>query len=326
MNKSSTMQTFSPLQPSRAADISQTLHQAAEANCGGMLWLAVDSRRDVGELFASELQNALDSVIAVAGAVHPEMDKASQPRWLPLNTEQARGSFLLQDSIEQALAELEPKRLQQGRGRRIAGWIELDGDVRQTAVHLGRQMIRCHPQGGLCLLRLHDPAVMWALWPLLTPAQQRQLLGPVNAWWLLDPSGKLTALRSQDEAPAQPWTAEQWLDIENITPMNQALRQWFASPVAAARDAPSLSQARSDATQALRRARAYGIADRQDLAAFALHALTVDSGFDSHPVVRDILRRCCSMSNVHAEHYSALSEELDAEAWKRIRTDLRPAR
>ena len=42
-------------------------------------------------------------------------------------------------------------------------------------------------------------------------------------------------------------------------------------------------------------------------------------------MLRDILRRCRTVTNAKAEHYSALSEKLDSEAWARVRAELQPA-
>jgi Domain of unknown function (DUF4123) len=299
-----------------ATSTSQALHQAAQAHSEGMLWLAVDANPGAGESLADELQSALDSVMAQTVRLdHPEVDKAWRPRWLPMNTEQAKGSSLLQDSIAKALAELMPQALNHGGGRRISGWIQLDDEVEQAAVHIGRQMIRRHPQGHRCLLRLHDPAVLWALWPLLTPAQQRQLLGPINTWWLLDPNGQLTALRCDDRsAAAEPWAVEQWADIDNITPMNRALRNWLAAPEAST--ALLLPEAHRIAIQALRRARAAGFTHDRDLGAFALHALAVHPQFDHHPQVQRALAK-----REPADQYTALIEALSEQDWLDVRAN-----
>jgi len=308
------MQSSLPARPGDVTSISQSLHRIAQENCDGVLWLAVDATPASDEPLAEDIQAALDSPIAVTVPLnHSKIDKSLQPRWLPLNTEQAEGSFLLQDSIAQALSELRPSALQQGRGRRIAGWIELDGDIRQAAAHLGRQMIRRHPKGHNCLLRLHDPAVLWAVWPVLTGAQQRELLGPVSKWWLLDPAGELTSMQSRDDGPASSWTLEQWIEIDNITPMNQALRDWSVS--ASLRE--PLPHVRQIAMQALRRAQVGGFSHPRDLAAFAVHAITVHPNFDTHPAVRRVLAQ-----RKPDDKYMALIETLTERDWSDVRQSL----
>ena len=112
---------------------------------------------------------------------HPQLGPARQPAWLPLNA----GAPALADSIAQALAEAEPDALALGQGRRVAGWLEIAGSAKLAAAHIGRQMIRRNSNGETHLLRLHDPAVSWALWPLLNTAQQHGLLGSIKRWWLL---------------------------------------------------------------------------------------------------------------------------------------------
>ncbi len=290
----------------RVARISDALHRWALQHSGGMLWLAVDAPSPNADPLPTELEAALAGPTAsVVRLRHPSISPAARPRWLPLNVEQSAGSALLQQSIERALVEVDPAALRRGKGRRIAGWLALDGDLFEAQDHWGVQMIRWRPDCGAhrCRVRLHDPAVLWALWHVLRPEQQADLLGGVRAWWLLDPAGHLNQLQpsngSVEPSLARSWLAQQWEDADNISALNVALRQWLhairvdrrggsadgdrleASPLVS-REA--LVDAIRAAFPAMRRGRAAGFACLSDMITLATLALTVHPHFDAHPL------------------------------------------
>jgi hypothetical protein len=316
---------FSPaMQPSSAsaaAQVSQALHIAAARHSHGMLWLAVDAANPNAEPLPAELDAALRGPGASTVPLrHPDIDPSSQPRWLALNTEHANGSWLVQQSIEFALAELHPASLQQGCGRRIAGWLYLDGELSDALRHWGSQMIQRKPGGQRCLLRLHDPAVLWTLWDLLSPAQRDDLLGAIQCWWLLDPAGHLVSLRpsaTPTEKRRSPWSAQLWQNIDHVASLNAALRHWLSRAEAATPSQATLSDARAAAMAAMRRARAAGFKHQNDLCAYARLAVTVHPDFDTHPRVRQ-----ATAQRKQDDSFATLVYSLTAEDWTAIAADL----
>jgi hypothetical protein len=298
-----------------AAEISQQLHRQA-LNNAGVLWLAVDASNANALPLPDALEEALSgSAVVPVPLSHKNLDAAWRPRWLRLDTGTSTGSLLLHDSIEQSLSELRIDSLRCGQGRRIAGWIQLDAvDPRLAAAHVAREMIRTGPESGQRLLRLHDPAVLWALWPLLEDGRRRRLLGPIGSWTLLDPVGRIAQLSSTSEESPRAWDRELWADVDAITPANAAFRALAMSASAADID---IDRARSVAMAALRRARQLGFRDSRDLAAFARHALSVCPIFDSHPLVARALEK-----RTAEDHYLELVDVLTEADWAEIaRTD-----
>ncbi|MGR2662825.1 DUF4123 domain-containing protein [Chromobacterium haemolyticum] len=284
----------------------------ARQQAGAQLLLALDapSRPLAGaeaELDAQVRQQGLPVPLK-----HTQLDPARQPAWLPL----IAGAPALADSIAQAQAETEPDALTQGQGRRVAGWLEIAGSAKLAAAHIGRQMIRRTPNGETHLLRLHDPAVSWALWPLLNAAQQRGLLGSVSRWWLLDPAGELICLEPTQTVAGAPrplsrWEPDLWEDIARIGPLNRALLAW--RELAPECDDGKLESARLHAFTALRHASALGFDDEEDLSRFALHAITVHPRFYLHPRVQALLA-----GREADDFYSGLTDSLSETDWAAI--------
>jgi len=291
------------------ADISDRLHRAAHAQGDGLLWLAVDAAAPESEPLPDSLQGLLDGdEVRTVRLRHPGVDPSFEPQWVVLDTRTARGSLALQDSIERAIAELAVAELKQGKGRRIGGWLAVDADVGSATRHWARQMIQRRPSGGATLLRLHDPAVLWALWSMLSTEDRSGLLGPVSAWWLLDPQGGLASFTSSSDGIRSTWDVRSWDDIDLIAPLNAALRD-------SERLLP-LEEARNAAFNAMRRARQLGFGHVHDLSAFAIHAMTVHPMFDRHPVIVQVLQ-----SRQADDRYTALIEAVDEAAWERVRQE-----
>ncbi|MBP4044046.1 DUF4123 domain-containing protein [Chromobacterium violaceum] len=287
----------------------QQLRQSGQA-----LYLAIDATHRTPDLDELEFARQVASQGLVVPLKHPEIDPAKQPCWT--NAASAPPSLLAR-SVELALAETMPDALIQGHGRRIAGWLELETPAKQAAAHIGRQMIRRDAAGETVLLRLHDPSVLWALWPVLSPLQQRWLFRGIRRWWLLDPAGELACLEPPQTAQSAPaeaaaiWSAEQWQRIADIGAFNRALLDWAQQrPLP---DGEDLLAARAEAFSALRQARALGFIDEQDLALFALHALSVHPRFYRHPKIQARLTR-----RQADDFYSGLVDELSEADWQNI--------
>ena len=289
--------------------ISQKLHEAA-CRGDGVLWIALDAPNTNSAAFPDELLIAIEHPSSqIVPLLHPNIDPVWRPRWLRADTSTSAGSQLIQCSIDHALRELNSDALRNGQGRCIAGWLTSgSNDISAVLKHVARQMIRSHPAGGQHLVRLHDPAVLWAAWPLLSAAQRKRLLGPIDNWTLLNPDGELVTLAADGDEESSEWSRELWIDIENITPINEMLRntRGEANPMSATR-------AHSIATAALRRARLLGFTDFNDLAVFARHAVEKHPHFDDHPIIKRALQ-----ARKAEDYYTALIESVSANEWHQV--------
>lgn len=306
----------------RASALSDELHHALAAVADDTCWLVYDpalcplAEDDIASQWARPAHPPMAVPID-----HPQVDRSLWPLWLPLDAATGHGSGVLQDSLHAALVELQPEALQRGQGRRLAGWLQLhdDCDPARAARQLGRTMLQHPPDGGSTLLRLHDPAVRWALWPLLDAGQQAALLGPIRRWWGLDPTGHLCSIESaRPSSEALTLRVDQWRDLELIQPLNRALGAWLQHQPAAWQGRHAVHQARDLALQALRRAGQHGLQHPHDLAAFAGHALGVHPRFDEHSKMRRLLAQL----QTTGEHYTAAAEALTADDWTAMAQEL----
>lgn len=248
---------------------------------------------------------------------HPNVDPTHYPVLLPLNVAKFKDSLCLEKSVLNALEELPSQALQTGAGRRITGWLTSSEPIRNVARHLASSMLQHSPRDGVAWLRLQDPAVLWWLWSLLSPIQRKALLGPIEAFWLLDPAGRLVVLRAEpidaeDSKAVLTLSSEQWQDVACIAPLNLAIREWGqAQTVGAAFD--SLC---AGALAAMRRARIAGFTDRRDLVAYARYALEVHPQFDSHALVQVRLTH-----RSDEDYFTSLIDDLDEQDWQRIASE-----
>lgn len=253
---------------------------------------------------------------------HQQVDRSMWPLWLPIDIQTARGSQVVLSSISASLQEASPAELCSGRGRRIGGWLTLHAgsELHQAATRFGRSMLQLSPQGRAALLRLCDPAVIWALWALLDSQQRSSLLGSIRYLWVLDPAGRFCKLEATHvSTDVLVLRRDQWRDVALIQPLNQALVAWLGGRSPEQNDHLALGRARDTAMFALRRGVTHGLADCADLATFARHAMTIHSRFDEHSVVQELLRR----RREDDEHYTSVVEVLTEADWRRISDDLR---
>lgn len=257
--------------------------------------------------------------LALAGRTFIRLPSASElePSLMPLLVEfapaKAGDHELIWLSLHEALEELAPEALAQGGGRRICGWLESNADGKSLARHIAKQMIQAHGTARR-LLRWYDPAVLWALWPLLKPDQKTTLLGPITSFRLIDPTGhwvNLTSPRLTDGSGLD-LTYEQWQRIDCIAALNGALREFELMSLSS----EQIGSMRDNAMAALLRARQLGFADNKDLRAFARFALNVHPAFDAHPLVTERLAKRES-----DDYFTALVDDLTTEQWVRIQHD-----
>lgn len=296
----------------RVAGLSDHLYREL-ASHQGRCWLLLDP----------VLRPVLDESplgLALAGRTFICLPNAGEiePSLMPLLVEfapaKAGDHELIWQSLREALEELAPEALAQGGGRRICGWLESNADGKVLASHIAKQMIQPHSTAVRRLLRWHDPAVLWALWPLLKPHQKTTLLGPITSFRLIDPAGhwvKLTPSQVSD-SPTIDLTPEQWQRIERISALNGILREFDLISLTN----EQIGSMRDNAMAALLRAGQLGFADNKDQRAFARLALNVHPAFDAHPLVTERLAK-----RETDDYFTALVDDLTSEQWVRIQHD-----
>jgi hypothetical protein len=267
------------------------------------LWVLVDPT------FCPEGMDAVtDQWIGLEHACHQpaisgyEMTSRNCPLWLGADLTTEAGRTLIQQTLGHALNELPPSELMHGRGRRVGGWVSaVDGAT--AAANMARLLVQRRADGHRTLVRLHDPAVLWTVWPTLHPAQRRAWMRGSERWWLLKPNAELMALHLHLDAPAptMPATAgshwaslelqdEQWHEVDAVTPFNTALRDWLThcenSDADDAQDAGGLDALRDRALAALRQARRAGIDDMDAQVTVAFDAMKTfhDAALPRRPI------------------------------------------
>ena len=302
----------------RVEMLSDAMHRALTAH-GDHCWLMLDPSvaHTAGRTALEELLRERTTVVNISSP-HRQLDDEAMPMLVSLDSARPEGSRLLKASLEQSLNELAPQVLRTQAGRYVCGWWCAPAEAGAAlALHLRRVLVMRLGSEGSTFVRWHDPAVLWAVWPLLDAPQQVQLLGPSKALWNLSPTGAWRTYEAPpfEQTQEQPVEAavhplglatQQRADLELITPLNAAMRN--CAEVWQAR--MSEEQARETAMAALRRAPAMGFDDKRDLALFAQKALTVHPQFDLHPLVA---RRLGSRQN--GDYFSALIDDLSESEW-----------
>lgn len=247
---------------------------------------------------------------------HPKIDPSIYPVLVALDSQRAADGGCLRDSISDALEELAPENLDQGLGRRVGGWIVSRQSSQTVSQHLTATLLQHPTPGHTSILRLQDPAVLWSFIPRLNETQLNELLGPIDAWWYLDPLGHLSVLENTAAQPldtALQLTPENWRDVEGIGPINRALRRWLKLE----QHNESLPTVLDNAWQALRRAQGLGFNDPDDLSAFVEYALLIHPRFYEHPTLKPRLER-----HPAGQYFTAIIDPLSDDDWQRIQHDL----
>ncbi|MDP9917501.1 hypothetical protein J2W24_003152 [Variovorax boronicumulans] len=248
---------------------------------------------------------------------HPRVDPSVVPQLLTLHPNDESHARMLVYTLDEAQADCDRESLSHGRGRRIGAWLVTPAPASEVGDHLGRVMLQRHAlTHAQVWLRLHDPAVLWLLWPELSAQQQTALLGPIEAAYLLDPLGKIEMIRRPAAAASAhglELTPQQWTTVDATGAANQALRDWSSMPAGT----PIRLHAQV-AVAAVKRAALRGFSDTSDQALFARLALTVHPRFDRHPWVTQRLDE-----RAPEDYFSGLVADLDEAQWQQIATDLR---
>lgn len=226
---------------------------------------------------------------------------------------------IFDESISQALSEIEPQQIKNGSGRLISGWLASNASAEETALHIGKSALQSNNEKDI-LLRYYDPAVALLLWGILDSWQKQRLMGPVTGWLTVDGDGQLIKRTGLEQQTVQmsysiSLSPECWRDIKLITAINSILCDYRQENINELR-LGELSVLQK-VLPALKRASNYSFWKKSDLTAYGMHALTISSDFDLHP---DILRRlkieCSKQEPSYLDAIAPVSETL----WEKIRT------
>ncbi|MFL9990675.1 DUF4123 domain-containing protein [Paraburkholderia sediminicola] len=238
---------------------------------------------------------------------HPRLDPAYCPTLIELDLDRATSAGVFLAAVDMAVSDWQPQALQNGQGHRIGAFLFSYATPGEVAAHLGHVALQRRPRSGRCLLGLHDPAAFDGIWQVCSTAQRRQVLGPVDDWYVVDRWQRCSAHRCDASAGAATestglsFTASQWDALANVRAINRAWSRarYEGIPVSLA--------IFTKLADALQRARGYGLSDDDDLVLFAWHALSVRPDFDGHPRIRRALRNVAP-DMLYARVTAAVSE------------------
>lgn len=240
------------------------------------------------------------------------------PRLLPLNTDVARDSEIIEQSIHVAYDELQADELQQGNGRQICAWFVTDLSPAALAKQWGANTQQRDGDGDNVLFRLYDPRVLWLLWQVLDSKQQSSLLNGIQQCWILNPLGQwqcLTAPQNALSAPPRLFINRrdhQWQAINNFHIIHDVFR--YHPEVLEQATAKSLNHICQTMQEVIQAARRYGISTDEDLTLFALHGLRYGKNFHLHPRINILLKQ-----NQKEDLYIAQVDELTESDWRKIK-------
>lgn len=218
--------------------------------------------------------------------LHPRFDPQFAPYLVSLVLNRFADAEVFKRSVQLAWDAWSMSRLQAGNGQPVCGWIIGATKPEELARHWASHC-HLHKDGGLDkLLRFHDPAVREWLWPALSVAQQRQLLGPARALVSFTRQRKLLSHelaepeRHEHTAGTLPGklvlTSQLWGQVDDYATVHAAWMNAISTP--GGLDAADEFDPRP-VLQALAQATQYGITDSHDRALFATHALQCGAKF-----------------------------------------------
>ncbi|QUP55811.1 DUF4123 domain-containing protein (plasmid) [Ralstonia syzygii] len=226
---------------------------------------------------------------------------------------------ILLASISIAMSEQSSAELEGAEGFVIGGWLRSAAEPRALVRHLQNLLRPSEPRVGRRYLRLADRRVFEWIWPVLSPLQRHQWLGPISQWWVLNRRNEL-ALHAMTEAvqggphhDPELLTAAQWTRLYDCELAQQILRGW--SSFVDRLPADYLPQVE----HALSAVRSLGVTQPVDIVLMSAYQLQIHPRLCEHPRVVELVRVAQS-GDVPLQ--DALAEIPDPEGWDRIRHEL----
>ncbi|WP_045441459.1 DUF4123 domain-containing protein [Citrobacter sp. S-77] len=162
---------------------------------------------------------------------HDELQDALFLYIVPLDAQKAGDVELFNNSIQQALHELNAERINAGEGRSICAWISTQLTKEQLSENISRSAVQPVQSGGDVLIRYFDPSVLGLLLPVLDDWQRQQLLSNINVWCYINGDGTAQIVSGDGEGLKKlnyslGLTALNLADMSNILVINNILRQY----------------------------------------------------------------------------------------------------
>lgn len=240
------------------------------------------------------LVNVLQALQPLAVKLPHDSLAADSYLWLlPLDLQDKQQAALLTLSVDHALQELHPQRLEQGEGRAICGWLTSSFDATTVARQLGETAIQRLPDNSSILLRYYDPAVHSILWSSFNVLQRQRWMGVLSSWIYPCADGQLI-IRRHKATPTPQFTFSLMIShadnalITQIGKINRALEQYRLQCLLLERYKER--RAIEIAKAALQRACSlHQFSEEHDQQALALDCLQWHPQLDMHPDIRILL-------------------------------------
>jgi len=210
------------------------------------------------------------------------------PYLVELDLAIAGDAALFDESVELALQAWTVDSLYAERGQPICGWVSTQASAQAVANHWGW---RCHVHGHdgkAKLLRFQDPGVREWLWPTLSVAQQRALMGPAAQLFGLG-RNKSVLRHACPSGEALPnyfkLDDRQWQEVGDYAAVHAAWLACARAPEALRSTAPFPTEA---VLASLTHAPGLGVTQESERSKYAMHAVQLGARFYAdarmHPV------------------------------------------
>lgn len=221
---------------------------------------------------------------------HANFDPTLAHYLVPINVAKYEDAELFSQSVHFAWQAWQMPSLLARNGQPVCGWVMSDAPAPELAAHWGQRCSLHWVDTQRLRLRFHDPSVREWLWPILSPTQRLQLLGPAQGLLSLGRQLQIVEHTQDANAPipneieALAISDAQWSQINDYATLHGA---WLDYCELDEKHRLTLEGAPShwvaNTLSALQQASYFGIADPQDRRLFALHALQFGSTFYLNP-------------------------------------------
>jgi hypothetical protein len=235
------------------------------------------------------------------------------PALLPLKPDNAPYTELLCENLE--LAEKDPSLHVLSC---LLNVIVSETPPEKLECHLQEKLL-LHNSRGCAFLRYYDPLVFAHLKRILWPEQMRTLFGSVKRWtwrfqneWITEFPPEVT------RGIPRFWVAhpEQHARLEHVIYINNALSRYTVQtrrPWSSRIEYENAIECSERAIEVAKRQ--YGLGDKKDLIAFALHALLYGTDFHLNPRIQTLLEE---ILRENPPDYAIAAAGIDAQEWDEI--------
>ena len=187
-------------------------------------------------------------------------------------------------------------------------------DTEYLKTHLIQQLIQRDRQANLkYLLRYYDSRVLSHIQRIMRPGQMRYLLEPITRWdYYLRGTWHTITIPTIAPAPLLLINNNQWDRIKRVGEINRVISHLPAIDQQSAFDALAQKiEALLVKAQSL-----YHLANPEDRVAFAMHGMTINERFDTHPLMQEVFSR---LEKDAASSYQYEVTSITEENWETIK-------